>query len=49
MYVLAWPLSGNVYVTIIRNDSVTTYILTVKIYSGIIIYPGNDGESDSSL
>jgi hypothetical protein len=45
MYVPAWPLPGNGYMTLIRNGSVTTNILTAKIDRGINIYTGNAGES----
>jgi hypothetical protein len=49
MYVPAWPLPGNGYMTLIRNGSVTTNISTAKIDRGINIYLGNADESASKL
>jgi hypothetical protein len=43
MYVPAWPLPGNGYVTLIPNGSVTMNISTAKIDRGINIYPATPG------
>jgi hypothetical protein len=47
MYVPAWLLPGNGYVTLICNGYVTTNISTARIDRGINIYPGNAWESAS--